>query len=118
MTLNPSMIFPISPLKSIPTFTTKKSLMKPDTFDFKPFILAAIPTPSPSSYHSPRLLLNRKTKKKKKKKKVSLSLNKTNEISCISIGVKGLIYPTFNIFLLECQIHYNLLFPHIYLSKV
>ena len=35
VTLNLSLLFPISSLKSISTITTKKSLMELDTFDFK-----------------------------------------------------------------------------------
>ena len=62
-TLNPSLLFPICSLKSISTFTTKISLIKPDTFDFKPSLLPPTPIPSSPSYHSPQLLLNRKTQK-------------------------------------------------------
>ena len=63
-----------SNFKTFPTFSyqlpkidlhshNKMSLMKPDTFDFKRSLLPAKTIPSPPSYHSSRLLLNRKTQK-------------------------------------------------------
>ena len=73
--------FPISSLKSISTFTTQKnSLMKPDTFDFKPSLLPATPIPSQTFFHSSHLILNRKTLKTINE---AVRWNKTNEISGI-----------------------------------
>ena len=51
--------FPISSLKLFPPSCNQKSLKKPDTFDFKP----SPPLYSPSSYHIPQLLMNRKAMK-------------------------------------------------------
>ena len=44
-------------------FHNKKSLMKPDTFHYKPFLFFQLHLYPPPPYHIPHLLLNRKTQK-------------------------------------------------------
>ena len=126
---------PIYLQKPYPLARQKRSLMKPDTFDFKPF-----PTSSNQfakiypHFHNEKSLMKPDTfnykpfpfslqhlhpahhliiflvcfyieKLRKRSQFEKVQWNKKNEISRIWMGVRRLIYPTFHIFLLYGQIH-------------